>query len=173
MKSKSENTLPRKTSFTSRLVFAALILVAVLFVIRSLAPQTIGETVRRNVLAQLRQHYTDHHVSIRRGNFDPSRGLILEGLVIEEDGTTGSSSRRELVRIDRLTVMGSFNAEKLKSKQNPIQTERVVLEGVHANAWLAANGRSTLESLIPLPVLGPACSQDGTPQRDRSVARQR
>ena len=155
MKAKSETALPRKTSLTSRLVFAALILVAVLFVIRSLAPQTIGETVRRNVLAQLQKHYASHHVSIRRGNFDPSKGLILEGLLIEEDVTTGQSTRRELFRIDRLTVMGSFNAERLKNQQNPIQTERVVLEGVHADVWLQSDGRCTLESLIPLPVLGP------------------
>lgn len=156
MKAKSEAAPPRKTSRTSRLVFAALILVSVLFVIRSLAPQTIGETVRRNVLAQLQQHYPDHDVSIRRGNFDPARGLILEGLLIEPKAGPDLASHRELVRIDRLTVMGSFNPERLKKKQNPIQTERVVLEGVHANAWLGPDGSCSLEALIPLPILGPA-----------------
>ncbi|KAA1261619.1 hypothetical protein LF1_41700 [Rubripirellula obstinata] len=138
------------------MVFAALIVVSILFVIRSLAPQTIGETVRRNVLAQLQLHYSDHHVSIRRGNFDPARGLVLEGLLIEQKAGVVGSGRRPLVRIDRLTVMGSFNAERLKTKQNPIQTERVVLEGVHAEAWIKPNGKVSLESLMPLPVLGPA-----------------
>ena len=147
---------PRKTSRTSRWFIAALILVAILFVIRSLAPQTIGETIRRKIVAQLQSHYPDHIVSIRRGNFDPNTGLILEGLRIEEPRTKLSVGSRNLVTIDRLTVIGSFDAERLKRQQNPIQTNRVVIEGVTANAWLDENGDLSLQSLLPLPVLGPA-----------------
>jgi hypothetical protein len=151
----------------SRAVFAALVLMLVLFVIRSLAPQTIGETVRRNVLAQLQQHYSNHHVSIRRGNFDPTSGLVLEGLLVEHKSGSDGSGRRPLIRVDRLTVKGSFNAERFKNKQNPIQTERVVLEGVHAEAWVEPGGGTSLESLLPLPVLGPAAPR--TDLRDVTI----
>ena len=154
MKAKPDTQASPKTSRISRWFVAALILVAVLFVVRSLAPQTIGETVRRRIVAQLQAHYADHKVSIRRGYFDPNTGLILEGLRIEEALSQGHTGRRELVTVDRLTVMGSFDTDRLRRKENPILTKRVVLEGVHANVWLDDEGQLSLMALMPLPVLG-------------------
>lgn len=156
MKANQEVVPIAKASRTSRWMLAALIVVAILFVVRSLAPQTIGETVRRNLLFKLQQHYANHEVSIRRGNFDPKRGLILEGLTIRRRDAGNRSEHSELIRIDRLTVLGSFDTQLLKEHRNPIKTNRLVLQGVHANAWIQEDGQFNLASLFPLPVLGPA-----------------
>ncbi len=70
----------------SRLFAAALIVLATIFVIRSLAPQTIGESARRQLLSQLQDHYSGYSVSIRRGHFDPNIGLIFRGLILWDLG---------------------------------------------------------------------------------------
>jgi hypothetical protein len=61
-----------------------------------------------------------------------------------------------LVRVDRLTVLGSFDTQLLKEHRNPIKTDRLVLHGVRANAWLEEDGQFNLASLFPLPIFGPA-----------------
>ncbi len=145
---------------SSRLLTAALFLMGSVFVIYTLAPQTIGETARRHFLTRLVDHYPDYDVSIRRGHFDPEIGLIFEDIRFA-DRLQGSilGRSRELIRIERLTLVSDVRPEKLLDKQVPLETKRIVIEGVQANAWLKENGRLCLEDLLPLPAFGPAASR--------------
>ncbi len=156
MNGTQEAPTPRRPRRLSRLFVAALILLATLFVIRSLAPQTIGETARRQLLSQLQDHYRGYSVSIRRGHFDPDVGLIFEDLRISDaSALTWWAQAREMVRIERMIVISDLHPEKLLDKQNPLVTRRIVLDGVQANAWLGEDGQISLAGLLPLPKLGP------------------
>lgn len=122
-----------------------------------MAPQTIGETARRQLLSQLQEHYRDYSVSVRRGHFDPNLGLVFEDLRIADTSRSTLQFRsREMVRIERLTVIGDIHPQKLLEQQNPMITRRVLLEGVTANTWVQADGNLSLTSLLPLPTFGPA-----------------
>lgn len=147
-------TNPRPSGRLSRWFVAALFVVAAYVVIRSLAPQTLGETARRKFLTQLQDHYVGMTVSIGRGRFDPDVGLIFEDVRIAEPRSYSSQSQ-EMVRIARMTVVANLHPEMLLDGDVPIVTQRVVLEGVHANAWLDDDGRFSLTKLVPLPNLGP------------------
>lgn len=126
------------------------------FVIYTLAPQTVGETARRQLLGQLQTHYKNHTVSIRRGHFDPKVGFIFEDLRISDASPDSLHFRsREMIRIERLTVLTDVQAEKLLDKKSPLKTRRIILDGVHANVWLNENGDPSLYDLMPMPKLGP------------------
>lgn len=139
-----------------RLIVAALVLTAAAFAVRSLAPHTIGETARRQLLSQLQDHYAGYDVSIRRGHFDPDVGLIFEDLRISDaSASTWRNPSREMVRIERLIVVGDLHPEKLIDQQNPLVSRRIVLDGVQAYGWLDETGQLSLTGLMPLPKLGP------------------
>ena len=147
----------RRSGPLSRLFVAALILLAAYFVVRSLAPQTIGETARRKFLAQLEEHYSDFNVSIRRGYFDPDVGLIFEDIRISDPSDSSFRfSSRQMVRIERMTVVGDIEPEKLLDNQNPLKTRHLILDGIQANCWLNNQGDLSLTELMPLPEFGPA-----------------
>ena len=130
------------------------------FTVQSLAPQTIGESVRRKVVGLLKEHYQGHSVSIRRCHFDPDVGFIFEDLRIGEGtGSPFGNSQRQMIRIERLTVMGEIDAQKLLDQKNPLKTERVVLDGVQVNAWMGAEEKLSLFELLPLPKFGPTAPQ--------------
>ncbi len=132
-------------------------MIAAAFVIWSLAPQTIGETARRKFLQQLQRHYVGHSISIRRGHFDADGGLTFEDIRIGESSSSMLNfGARDLVHIDRLTVLADLHPEKLFDQANPLVTRRVLIDGVTANVWLRDDGQVCLASLMPLPVLGPA-----------------
>ncbi|MEM8669638.1 MAG: AsmA-like C-terminal region-containing protein [Planctomycetota bacterium] len=122
--------------------------------VRALAPQTIGETARRHLLTQLQNHYRDYTVSIRRGHFDPKTGLVFEDLRIWDNGAR-SGRLREMVRIDRITLVSDVHPERLLDKQNPLETQKILLDGVHANVWLDEGGTISLTRLMPMPSFGP------------------
>lgn len=148
---------PRRSRPMSRLFAAALFIAAAFLVIRSLAPQTLGETARRKFLSQLRDHYTGLSVTIGRGRFDPDVGIIFEDLRIAEPASSAFQFRaQELVRVERMTIVANLHPEKLLEKKIPMTTRRVVLEGVEANVWLDAEGKASLDKLLPMPNLGPA-----------------
>ncbi len=150
-------TKPRRSGRLSRLFVAALLLLAACVVIRSLAPQTLGETARRQFLAQLSEHYADLSVSIGRGRYEPDVGLIFEDIRIDQPASATFQFRsQQMVRIARMTVVADLHPKKLLDKKIPMVTQRVVLEGVHANAWLDDAGNVSLNKLYPFPTLGPA-----------------
>lgn len=138
----------------SRWLLFALILIAGGMAVRALAPQTIGETVRRHLLTQLQEHYRDYTVSIRRGHFDPNVGMVFEDLRVWDNGG-GASRPREMIRIDRITLVSDIHPERLLEKQNPLETQKILLDGVHANVWLEDGETISLTRLMPLPTFGP------------------
>ncbi len=152
---------PRRPRRLSRWFTLALTLLATFFLFRALAPPTLGETARRHFLSQLQDHYRGYEVSIRRGHFDPDVGLVFEDLrIAEAASSTFQYGSREMVRIERMTVVAEVHPELLIDKKIPLVTKRVVMDGVQANAWLS-EGKISLAALIPLPNLGPV-----TPRMD-------
>lgn len=131
----------------------------VFFVVQALAPQTIGETARRKLLADLQQHYPGRSISIRRGRFDPEVGLTFEDVRIAEGDhvatSQGSQRAREMLRIERLTVLTDVHPQKLLDQDLPLTTRGIVLDGVHATAWMDKDQQLSLATLWPLPKFGP------------------
>ena len=156
---------------SSRWMVVALLIAAIVFIIRFIAPQTVGEQVRRHVEQTFRDHYPDLEISIGRGRVEPNIGLILDDIRIMQPrksesaatrrartlsdrlGITADSSR-ELVRIGQIVVVASADISKLLEKENPLVTQRIVISGVRAQAWLDDDGKLSLESLWPLPTFG-------------------
>ena len=146
----------RKPRRLSRLFVFALFCLGMGFVIHTLAPQTVGETARRHFLHQLQSHYRAHKITIRRGHFDPQVGFIFEDLRISDPSSDSFSFRaKEMLRIERLTVMTDVQPEKLLDQKSPLKTRRIILDGVHANVWLNDAGQPSLCDLLPMPDLGP------------------
>ena len=147
--------IPRRGS---RLFVFALTLLALFFVAKALAPQTIGETARRKLLADLQAYYQDHKVSIRRGRFDPEVGLTFEDVRIYAPASSPQVDAL-MLRIERLRVLTDMHPEKLLDRDLPVETRGVVLDGVLANAWLTDDQQISLAQLLPLPKLGPGAPQ--------------
>lgn len=146
----------RQSRLGSRLMAIALLGFAIVLLARLAGPQTIGETARRHLQAELQDHYREFSVSIRRGHYDPDVGLIFEDLRISDPSpSTSARGRGEMVRVERLTVVADVRPENLIDGKLPLRTRRILLDGVHANAWLENNGQLSLEGLLPLPSLGP------------------
>ena len=62
---------------TSRWMVVALLVAAAAFVFRVIAPQTVGEQVRRHLEQTFRDHYPNLEISVGRGHYDPKRGLVF------------------------------------------------------------------------------------------------
>lgn len=163
-------TPPRRSRLKA---FAVLVVVCLLiaFVVRTMAPQTLGEQARRVLEKQLAEHYRDWDVSIRRGVYRPGVGLQFEDITLsrssseEHSGGARSLTNRLIARwsaqpeieIDRLTVVADIDARKLLDQRNPMATRRVVIDGVRANLRWQSNGNLSLAGLWPPPQLGPIC----------------
>ena len=119
-----------------------------------LAPDTLGEQARRHLLKKLQDHYVGYDVSIGRGRFESSVGLIFEDIIVSNP-TAIAPPLREMVRIEQLVVVANIHPEKLLDKEVPLTTNRVAISGLHANVALDDNGTPSLISLMPLPKLGP------------------
>lgn len=162
----TENKKPeRLKSFVVLVVVCA----GIFFAFRTLAPQTIGEQARRVFEKQLSDHYTGWDVSIRRGIYRPGIGLQFEDIsIVPKASGDGTSVLAESlttwisqppVAIDSITVFADVHPEKLLGPDSPLTTRRVVIDGVHADVELEANGEVSLAGLWPPPQLGPVCPQ--------------
>ena len=121
-----------------------------------LAPQTIGETARRQFLSRLAQHYPNHKIYIGRGHYRPNEGLVFEDIRIAAPSVDSFLNRsRELIRIERLTLVSDLHPEKLLDKQAPMTTKRIDLDGVQLTTWLKENGDLSIQDLMPMPMFGP------------------
>ncbi|MGB7344833.1 MAG: AsmA-like C-terminal region-containing protein [Pirellulaceae bacterium] len=157
----------RRSGRLSRWLLLALFLAAVIVVIQSIAPQTIGEQARRHVLKTLQEHYPQYEIAVGRGRYSPSVGLIFEDIQFADPsvpiqtnswGLT-SNQPREVLSIKKLTIVADTNAENLLHKKSPLVTRRVVIEGFDAQTWMLNDGTLSLNQLWPLPVMGPAAPQ--------------
>ncbi|MCD0462806.1 AsmA-like C-terminal region-containing protein [Roseiconus lacunae] len=158
------------TGKTSRWMVVVLLIAAIVFLVRFIGPQTVGNQIRRHAQDILRAKYPGLEVSIGHGRVEPSVGLILEDIrlgvptehvsaipvieqAIERLGLTDGPSR-ELLRIDRVVVFAKADLAKLLDKENPIVTKRVLISGVRGHAWLESDGKLSLERLYPPPKFG-------------------
>mgnify|MGYP003672118830 CR=1 FL=1 len=145
---------PKTSRALARWVWAALISAALITVVPMLAPDTLGEQARRHLLKKLQDHYVGYEVSIGRGRFESSVGIIFENIVITNPAAI-AAPLRELVRIEQLVVVANVHPEKLLDKEVPLTTNRIAINGFHANVTLSDDGTPSLMDLMPLPKLGP------------------
>ena len=146
---------PTPSRWLSRWLVIALIVAAGVLLVPALLPQTLGETARRTLLEQLRQHYQGYQVSIRRGYFDPNVGLIFEDIEFVDRNAPSSIAKIPLARVDRMTVVADIHPELLLNKQLPIETKRVIFEGVRINTWLENAQQLSIQNLFSCPTDGP------------------
>lgn len=130
------------------------LLIAAALAIRLLGPQTVGETVRRQICAKLREIYPDLRVTIRRGNFDPHRGMVLEGITFSVPGGVLGRSGPVIAHIDELVASGSMHGDRLKEGKNPFATNRLRVRGLEINVWPTEGDTFSAEQLLPLPKFG-------------------
>jgi hypothetical protein len=135
-----------KDEKSSRWMVVLLLIVAIIFLVRYIAPQTVGEQIRRHVERQLQDHYGSLDVSIARCRVEPNIGLIFDNVKIGSD--------RELVRIRQIIVVASADFDRLTDKALPFVSKRTILRGVVAHAWETENGPFSLEQLFPPPKFG-------------------
>lgn len=153
-----------------------LVCLTIAIIVRTLGPQTLGEQARRVLEKQLAEHYEDWNVSIGRGVYRPGVGLQFDNIRLSprvpadhatnlETSRTaaftgailGSWRREPAVEIKRMTVFADVDIQKLLDQQNPIQTRRVVIDGVTADVRVQPDGTLSLAGLWPPPRLGPIC----------------
>lgn len=173
---------------SSRWMVVALLIAAIVFLIRFIAPQTVGEQIRRHVERTLREHYPQLQISIGRGRVEPNIGLILDDIRISVPETSvasrtgsaiadsdladsvsrsssgevsllsrlgvGSGDTVDLAEIDQLIVFANADVHRLLDRKNPIVTERIRIQGLHAHAWQQSDGKFSLEQLWPAPKFG-------------------
>ena len=154
----------RGTGILSGLFWLALFLGAGFVAVQTIAPQTIGEQARRYLQLTLQEHYPQFQVSVGRGRYSPSVGLVFEDLRITDPTTLSQTTSWgfesqvpvEILSIRKLTVVANTDPQKLLQKQSPLVTRRVVIEGVAVQTWLESDGKPSVAKLWPLPVMGPA-----------------
>ncbi|WP_146520799.1 AsmA-like C-terminal region-containing protein [Stieleria varia] len=145
-----------------------LVIAGCLFIIWTIAPQTVGEQARRHLEKTFREHYPNLQVSIERGRYDPKIGLIFDNISISEPASSSglvqaglemlTGPSEQMVHIKRLVVVADTQPQRLLERGNPLVTRRLVIEGVEAEGRLRADGTISLQSLWPLPKFGPkAC----------------
>ena len=149
---------------------AVLFVAAIVFIVRFIGPQTVGDQVKRHVHRILSEQYPDLQVSIGHGRFEPNIGLILEDIRfgIRPDRTAAAPAveqairklglsdgpSRELLRIDRVVVFAKAELGKLANRENPLVTKRVLISGVRAHAWVERSNEISLARLWPPPKFG-------------------
>ncbi|MEM9589253.1 MAG: hypothetical protein AAGA03_18370, partial [Planctomycetota bacterium] len=146
-----------KNGRSSWWVTAALFVLTLIFVIKIVMPQTVGEQARQIFLRDLQQHYSGLRVSIRRGHFDAQVGFVFEDVVIAEPGPTGVISKgRTILSIDRLIAFSDIDPSKLIDQESPFLPRRVAVEGAVVDVWLDEEGLPNVAQLWPPPQLGPS-----------------
>ena len=149
----------------------ALLIAAIVFLFRFIAPQTVGEQVRRHLEQQLRDHYPNLEITIGRGHYEPKTGLIFSDIHLSAPLESApertandhrlsrrlgisSTPSRDLLHVERIVVVARPDMNKLLDQRNPLVTERIVVSGVQASAWLDSRGQVSLQQLWPLPKFG-------------------
>lgn len=159
-----ENPPRRKAGRLKTAVVLVITCILTGFLVQSLLPQTVGEQARRYFEKTLDEHYADWDVTIQRGTFQAGTGLIFESIEISPKTSRANLvskwwSQQPAVKIERLTVFADLDPQKWMSGDSPLSTRRVAIEGVVANVQVAQDNGISLETLYPLPQMGPACPQ--------------
>ena len=157
MSGKDATTSHAGRSFGLGWVVFALMVLMVLILGRAAMPETVGEKAREAFLAKLRQHYTHLDVSIDRGHFEAGVGFIFEGVEFRDPKSVYRGAPRRVARVDSMTVVTQLHLAKIVDQENPLETQRVIIEGAVVDAWPLTGQLWSPQSLWPLPDLGPIC----------------
>ena len=156
MAGKEADSKTQSSGVITRTFVAALIVVAVLFTLRAIAPQTIGEQVRRHLQKQLAEHYVGHEITIGSGRYEPATGLIFEDIRVADpsvESQSGSwslslSQSREIVHIEKLVVVADTKPERLLDRNLPLVTRRIVIDGLNVETWLKNDGTLSIQEPV-------------------------
>ena len=102
-----------RSSRSARWLFAALILLNIGGGVYFLAPQTVGNQIRRHLQARLQAHYPHLNVRIAAGRVDKNGVLILDGVAFDARPASGSGEARPILRIARLTVLSDMQLDRM------------------------------------------------------------
>jgi hypothetical protein len=150
-----QNSPPPKTRRVSRWFAAALILINVVVIGYFLAPQTVGEQVRRKLEAKLQAHYKHLDVRIASGRVASDGMVVLGGIEFRSRGR--STAARPILQIATLTAYADIQFDKLLDGSMPVCPQRIVADGVIADLWQDATGRWSAELLWPPLVMNDRC----------------
>jgi hypothetical protein len=110
----------------------------------------LDDEIRRYAASTLAAHYDDLEVKLGDARFEAGRGVVLRNLLIFE--TTPDRQRRQLLHVDEMQLLGSFDAEALLSGKSRV--ERVVIKQPRLDALRDADGRWNVALLMPPPSTG-------------------
>ena len=158
---KAKRAPRRKSRWAGALLFVA----AAALVVWTVAPSTLGEQARRYLETKLREHYSEYDVSVGAGRFAPGIGLVFDDIRVRERTADNSgliaaglnaigAGGEDIVEIKRLVVFAETHPKRLLEKQNPIVTNRIVLDGVNVSAKRGHDGDFSVTPLWPLPKFG-------------------
>lgn len=132
-----------------------MLLAALAAIVWLMIPKTIGDHARNSLLKKLSDHYPDLLITIDEGRYDQNHGLIFAGIVVRDRRLP--SATPPLLQIDRLFIETQVNLQKLRAGDIPIDAQRVIVAGAKANVWWDQQNGWSLQSLWPLPKMGPGC----------------
>jgi|GEM_PF-1056769 len=146
-----------RSSRTARWLFAALILLNIGGGVYFLAPQTVGNQIRRHLQARLQAHYPHLNVRIAAGRVDKNGVLILDGVAFDARPESESGEARPILRIARLTVLSDMQLDRMLDASLPIRPLKMVADGLVADLWQDAEGKWSPELLWPPLVVEDYC----------------
>jgi len=150
------NSPPPKTRRVSRKFVAALILINVVVIGYFLAPQTVGEQVRRKLEAKLQAHYKHLDVRIASGRIARDGVVVLGDIEFRARGR--GAATRPILQIATLTVYVQMQFDKLvRDGDMPFCPHRIVAEKVVADVWQDSSGRWSPQALWPPLVMDDDC----------------
>ncbi|MEM9366721.1 MAG: hypothetical protein AAGD07_12065 [Planctomycetota bacterium] len=157
------STQASKHSSARALMVTLLTVVACVAVIRTIAPQTIGEQARRFLEDRLQKHYTECEVRIGRGTYVPGTGFIFRDLSIriptEPVSNQGwferSQPKSDGIAVGQLIVHADVDPGKLTGSESLIETHAIDLHDVEITTHRGRSGQFSIASLWPPPSMGP------------------
>lgn len=146
-----------RSSRSARWLLAALILLNIGGGIYFLAPQTVGNQIRRHLQARLQAHYPHLKVQIAAGRVAKDGVLILEGIQFDARPQGGTEPLRPILQIDRLTVVSDMQWDRVFDATMPIRPRKIMIDGLVADLWQDSDGRWSPEQLWPPLVVEDHC----------------
>jgi len=114
-----------------------------------LAPQTVGEQIRRELVTQLRAHYPHLDVRIGSGRIGTNGTLTLQGIELRTVPQRFGQKSLPVLQVGRLEVLGRLELDRLREGKPPIRPNKVIASDVVADLWQGADGRWSAEWLWP------------------------
>jgi len=148
---------PQRKRRSKRWFIAVLLLINLTVAGYFLAPQTVGNQIRRQLQAKLQAHYTHLSVRINGGRVSKDGLVVLEGIEFWTLETGDRAPSRPIVKIGTLNVHTDVQIEKLMAGSMPVCPTRIVAQDVVADIWQDATGAWSPQQLWPPLVMNGGC----------------